>query len=193
MNLPKIEQANKYVGLYVVDFGDTSSVGFTANEVAELLESEEFADIKVYKIHNAYPDGRMELKGVPTDVFNLEMGMFFYSGNETTGREEYQKLFDLAENTFPPCRAKIELSKITAEVYTTALIFPAEYNDEVSDWLIDINYKTAGAAAGGISALTSYYEQRIETLESAQVGTERAVDEKTGRELIESTRLAVQR
>ena len=63
MKLPQVQEATKYAGLYVVDFGDHSGVGFTADEVAELLDSERFADVKVYKIHRAFPDGTMELKG----------------------------------------------------------------------------------------------------------------------------------
>ena len=69
MDIPKLKNTEKYVGLYVVDFGDRSSTGFTAAEVAELLESEKFKDVKVYKIHNAYPDGRLELKGINNDIF----------------------------------------------------------------------------------------------------------------------------
>jgi hypothetical protein len=66
MKLPEVKDSQKYKGLYVVDFGGRCGVGFTADEVAELLESEKFKDVKVYKIYKAYPDGRMELKGVPS-------------------------------------------------------------------------------------------------------------------------------
>jgi hypothetical protein len=40
MELPKLQKPDRYVGLYVFDFGGQVSVGFTAEEVAELLESE---------------------------------------------------------------------------------------------------------------------------------------------------------
>jgi hypothetical protein len=193
MNIPIIENANKYTGLYVVDFGETSSVGCTANEVAELLESEKFADVKVYKIHGAYPDGKMELKGVPSGTFQLEMGMFFYAGTETTSEKEYNNLLALAETTLPPCRAKVELAKINDDLYTTAIIYPAEYNDEVSAWLIDIDYKTSGAAAGGIEAVTSYNEQKTETIQSHQLHAEDAYKSKTGEELLNATKQAIQR
>ena len=193
MNLPKIEQPNKYIGLYVVEFGETSSVGFTANEVAELLESEKYADVKVYKIHNAYSDGKMELKGVPAETFQLEMGMFFYAATESTSEKEYNDLIALAETTLPPCRAKLELAQIHDDLYTTTIIYPAEYNDEVSSWLIDIDYKTSGAAAGGIEAVTSYNEQKTEAIRSYQLHAADACKSKTGEELLNATRQAVQR
>jgi hypothetical protein len=193
MNIPQIENASKYTGLYVVDFGETTSVGFTANEVAELLESEKFSDIKVYKIHGAYPDGKMELKGVPSGIFQLEMGMFFYAGVEKTSEKEYSNLLALAEATLPPCRAKVELAKVNDDLFTTAIIYPAEYNDEVSSWLIDIDYKTSGAAAGGIDAVTSYNEQKTETIQSCQLHAADAYKSKTGEELLSSMKIAIQR
>ena len=64
MKLPQIKNSEKYKDLYVVDFGDHSGVGFTADEIAELLESEKYKDIKVYRIYRAYPDGKMELKAI---------------------------------------------------------------------------------------------------------------------------------
>jgi hypothetical protein len=57
MQLPKLRQPDRYVGLYVFDFGDHTGVGFTAQEVAELFESEKYKKCKAYKIHKAYPDG----------------------------------------------------------------------------------------------------------------------------------------
>ncbi|MBW8016424.1 MAG: hypothetical protein FVQ82_09570 [Planctomycetes bacterium] len=193
MNIPTIENPNKYTGLYVVDFGETSSVGFTAVEVAELLESEKYADIKVYKIHGAYPDGKMELKGVPSGIFQLEMGMFFYAGTESTSEKEYDNLVALAETTLPPCRAKVELAKITDDLYTTAIIYPAEYNDEVSSWLIEIDYSTSGAAAGGIEAVTSFNEQKTKTIQSHQLHAADAYKNKTGEELLSVAKQAIQR
>ena len=40
MKLPEVENAQRYIGLYVVDFGEHCGVGFTAQEGAELLESD---------------------------------------------------------------------------------------------------------------------------------------------------------
>ena len=107
MKLPEVKDGEKYVGLYVVDFGDSTSVGFTAEEVGELLESEKFGGIKVYKIYNACPDGRMELRGVVNDTFSLEMGMFFYSSALETARRDFKGLVNLA------IKAR-ELSKTTS-------------------------------------------------------------------------------
>lgn len=193
MKLPELKNTEQYVGLYVVDFGETTSVGFTAEEVAELLDSTKFAHVKVYKIHNAYPDGTMELKGVINDTFQLEMGMFFYSAEKATAEGDYKRLIDIAVSTAPPSRAKVHLAKYDEHSFVTAIIFPAEYNDEFSSWLLDADYKTGGEAAGGIDAVTGYYDQSPEILQRHQLLGQSQWHSKTGDELLLSTKIAVQR
>jgi hypothetical protein len=193
MKLPRMEKPDKYVGLYVVDFGDTTGVGFTADEVAELLESERFKDCKVYKIHKAYPDGRLELKGVRRDVFQLEAGMLFYSANNETARADYKRLVKLGIETDVPCRAKINLAKLGDDKYVTALIYPAEYDDEMSDWLLEHNYKTAGQVEGGVSVVTQYYKANPEILERHQLWPASIIESRTGEELLAATKIAIQR
>jgi hypothetical protein len=193
MKLPEIDNAGKYVGLYVVDFGDSCSVGFTAREVAELLESERFRNIKIYKIHKAYPDGKMELKGVQGSVFELEAGMFFYAADMETAQSEFDELVKLAVRLCPPERAKVHLSRYGDGRIVTAVIYPAEYDDEFSDWLLKGDYKTAGAADAGIGAVGQYYAEKPEILQRHQLFGREAVKSRSGRELLAAMKLAVQR
>jgi hypothetical protein len=121
MKLPKLGKPERYVGLYIFDFGDHVGVGFTAEEVAELLESEKYKHGKVYKIYRAYPDGKLELKGVPSQVFQLEVGMFFYSSELETTRRDFKQLVNLAVRNAPPCRAKVHLAKYRDDKFVVAL------------------------------------------------------------------------
>lgn len=193
MKLPQIKNLDKYVDLYVVDFGDHSGIGFTADEVAELLESEKFKNIKVYKIYNAYPDGKMELKGVPNEIFQLEAGMFFYQFDQTAAESDFKKLISSAIIAAPPARAKVHLVKYSDGKFVTALIFPAEYNDEISRWLLDIDYKTAGSAEGGIEAVKRYYADEPEILQRHQLFGQQKFESLTGAELLAATKIAVVR
>ena len=193
MKLPKVDNSQKYTGLYVVDFGDHCGLGFTAPEVAELLESEKFKHITVYKIHNARPDGQMELKGVRQEIFQLEMGMFFYADNVDEAQGDFQKLVDLAASFAPPSRAKIHLAKYQDNRFVTGLIYPAEYNDEFSSWLIDAGYKTSGQAQGGIEAVQRYYDHAPEILRRHQLFGDSSYKDRTGQELLAYTKVTVQR
>jgi hypothetical protein len=193
MNIPSVPNPDKYVGLFVVDFGDSSSVGFTAREVAQLLESQKYKDITVYKIHRALPDGRMELKGVLRETFQLEAGLFFYSNDADTAAGDFDRLVNLSEAAGCPARAKIHLAKYSDSTFVTALIYPAEYDDEFSKWLIDCDYKTDGQAAGGISTVQAYYDQAPEILQRHQVFDQQTYVDRTREELLASVKMAVQR
>lgn len=193
MEIPELEKPDKYTGLYIVDFGDHSGIGFTAAEVAELLESEKFGHCKVYKVHNAYPDGRLELKGVTAETFQLESGMFFCSAGQDNARDNFKKLTDLAVGNAPPCRAKVHLAKFSDDKFAVAMIYPAEYEDEISAWLLDIDYKTQGPVEGGVSAVTGYYDAKPEILERQQLFAETEWQSRTGTELLAATKLTVQR
>lgn len=193
MKLPKLQKPDSYIGLYVVDFGDNAGVGFTAQEVAELFESEKFGYCKAYKIHKAYPDGRLELKGVQKETFQLETGMFFFSSGIDTARNDYKRLVKFGIETNLPCKAIVHLARYSDDKFAVALIYPAEYDEEISNWLLEHNYKSAGVAEGGVSAVTRYYDARPEILERHQLWGRSSVESRTGAELLASTKIAVQR
>jgi len=193
MRLPKVKNSGKYVGLYVFDFGESCSVGFTAEEMAELLESEKFKDGNVYKIKSVRVDGTMELVGVRREMFELESGMFFYSGDISKAMEDYKKLVAVAVKSAPPARAKVHLGKYDDEKYVVGLIYPAEYEDGFSSWLLESGYFTAGAACGGIGSVESYYKDSPELIERHQLFGRDSLENRTGEELLCSVKLAVQR
>ncbi len=193
MKLPELEKPERYTGLYIFDFGDQAGVGFTAEEVAELLESERYRECKVYKIHRAYPDGRLEIKGVAAQTFQLESGMLFYSTTQEQARSDFKHLVSAAVAAEPPCRAKVHLVRYADDKFAVALIYPAEYEEEVSSWLLARAYRTAGAAEGGTGAVERYYRDAPEVLERHQLFSAGEAVSRTGDELLVSLKRAVQR
>ena len=193
MKLPKLNNPDRYQGLYIFDFGDHVGVGFTAEEVAELLESERYHEGKVYKIHRARPDGQLELKGVPNETFQLESGMIFYSTLAETAQGDFKRLVDIAIEAAPPCRAKLHLVRYSNDRFAVALIYPGEYEDEMSVWLSDRAYQTAGAAEGGTGAVERYYQAAPEILDRHQLFGAGEGISRTGDELLGSLKQAVQR
>ena len=192
MKLPEIQNADKYTGLYVVDFGDRCSVGFTAEEVAELLESEQFADAQVYKVHRANPDGTLELKGISKGTFQLETGMLFYAADETAGRSNFVKLVEWADKQLPPARSKVQLAD-TGDAFITALIYPAESDDAFSHWLVDGDYFTNGQVEAGIGAVQQFYNMNPNILERKQLWPAPAIEQLHGGALMEATNRVIVR
>lgn len=190
MNIPKLQHPQKYTGLYVVDFGDSTSTGFTANEVAQLLESEKYKDCKVYKIHNANPDGTLELKGVTKETFQLEAGMFFYENDLPAATSDYDNLIAIPDF---PCTAKAHLAEFSDNKFVTAIIYPAEYDDQVSHALLDNNYKTKGLAEGGTSVVQRYYDLAPKILKRTQLFANETIESRTGDDLLANLNEPLQR
>ena len=169
MKLPQTQQPQKYVGLYVIDFGDKCSVGYRPEEVATLLESERFADAKVYKIHRARPDGTMELQGVSRQRFHLESGMFFHCRDNDSGAADYRQLLRWSQKKLPPCRAKLQLAAQKDEQLLIAIIYPSEYEQEMGHWLAESGFVGSGPVDAGISQVQKYYDSQYEILEKTQL------------------------
>ena len=100
--------------------------------------------------------------------------MFFYATDEATARGDFKRLVSLAVRSTPPCRAKVQLARYAEDKFAVAIIYPAERDAEVSAWLLEGDYRTAGPAEGGIGAVERYYRDRPEILETHQLfGNER--------------------
>lgn len=196
MKLPELSQPQRYRGLYVYDFGGWTAVGYTAEEVAVLLESERYRGGTVYKIVRAAPDGQMELRGVAPERFQLESGLFFNRGERTAAEADFETLCRLARHAPPPCRAKVQLAdrgQPGPARFVTALIYPAEYEDEVGHWLLDAGYAGGDLAEGGISHVTDWYHEEHEILRRAQLWSAATNPSRSADEVLSSVRQAVQR
>jgi hypothetical protein len=130
---------------------------------------------------------------VDKGTFQLEAGLFFYARDEAAARDDYQRLIALAVTRRPPCKAKVHLAQPDDDTWVTALIYPAEYDDEISSWLLVGDYYTAGAAEGGTNAVSRYYQQRAPIHERHQLYGEEAVESRSGEHLLAGLKLAIQR
>ena len=196
MKLPQVDHPQRLAGLYVYDFGDWVAVGYTAEEIEVLLEDKQYGGGKVYRIHRAHPNGEFELSGVAPERFHLESGMFFYRDALEAARDDFESLRRAAETNPPPCRAFLHLADTGVPGparYATAMIFPAEHEEAVGRWLIEIDYRGGDRAEGGISHVTNYYEQDKQILERAQLWGQAAVPSRPPKEVLAHVRCAVQR
>lgn len=197
MNLPVVSDPQRLCGLYVFDFGEWTAVGYTAEEIAVLLDHATYREGRVYKIHSTSPAGYMELQGVSAERFKLESGMFFYRSELELARADYEALGAAAERTPPPCRASLHLADRLTDAgpqrYLTALVFPAEYEAEVGNWLAAVAFDGGDLAEGGSSHVTNYYGEEKTVLERQQLWSQPAIPSRTPDQVLASVRRAVQR
>ena len=197
MKLPELQQADRYRGLYVFDFGEWTAVGYTADEIACLLEHEAYATGKVYKIVRAMPDGQMELRGVSAARFQLESGTLFNRGDRDAAEADFDELVRLADKQGVPCRAFVHLAdrgpQEDAARYVTALIYPAEYEDEMARWLDEVRFGGGDLAEAGPSHVSDYYATEKTILRRQQLWSQPAIPSRSADEVLSTVRRAVQR
>ncbi len=197
MQLPPLDHPARYGGLYVFDFGAWTAVGYTTEEIAMLLESEQYRDGRVYRIVRAAPNGRMELQGVHNDRFHLESGMFFWRGDLPAAHADFDSLRRSAADAPPPCRCFAHLADRGPEAgptrFVVALIYGAEHEADMGAWLDRIDYRGGDTVEGGISRVTNYYEQPRRVLDRAQFHATPSAASRTREEVFSQVRRAVQR
>lgn len=192
MRLPNVTDPARFRGLFAFDFGDWSAVGYTAAEIAILLESGRFRDGRVFRIRRAWPDGRMELQGVSSARFGLESGMFFSRAHEPPARADFAALRDGARASPPPCRATLQLVARASD-YVTALLYPAEYEEDVAAWLLALDFRGGDLVEGGISHVTDFRAGSGDVLDRAQLCSTGEIASRPADEVLRSVRVAVQR
>ncbi len=197
MKLPRLDEPARYRGLYVFDFGEWSAVGYTVEEIARLLESEAYRGGQVYKIVRAAPDGTLELRGVPHTRFQAESGTFFNRTELASAEADFAALCQAAETLPPPCRSFAQLAQrpLAAGVspYVTALVYPAEYEDDIARWLLDLDYAGGDTVEGGSSHVTNFYAEAHTILDRRQLWSQSTPAARSAEEVLASVRRAVQR
>ncbi len=198
MKLPRLENPAPYRGLYVFDFGDWAAVGYTVEEIAVLLESDRYAGGKVYRIHRIGPDGSLELRGVSAERFRLESGLLFWRSELQPAQGDFDALISAAEHAAaPPARAKLQLlEQPTADPlhrFVTALIYPAEYEDDMAEWLTRLDYPGGDTVEGGPSHVSNLYAQGGRMLVQHQLWSAAAIPSRSAQEVLATVRRPVQR
>jgi hypothetical protein len=194
--LPRLTNPERYQGLYVVDFGDGVSVGYVVAEVATLFASGRFARMRAYRIHRALADGTVELVSVPQERFrrHAEEGLLFLQTDETLARDDFDTLRDLADGKFP-CPARLELAEIAGATwpFATVLIYPDAYTEQVSRFLLSVNYKGGEMVEVGTHKLAAFRQRNPRIIERAEVAASPQDAARPLEDLLATRQLAIQR
>lgn len=165
MDLPRLSEPARYVGLYVADFGERVAVGYTAREIQYLLEPDAHPNAKIFKILRAHDDGSLDLRGVLHPDFAAREAMLFIRRDPAAARADADALRALAEQTPPPVACVLELADLADPVeHAAALLYPADASPEVGMWLNAVAFTGGDRAEGGPSAFAAYEQRKSAVL-----------------------------
>jgi hypothetical protein len=123
--------------------------------------------------------------------------MFFNRSDLSAARNDFHQLEEIARRTAPPCRAYVHLADRGVHEgvsrYVTAVIYPAEYEDEMSRWLLEAAFAGGDTAEGGPSHVSNYYQEPNEIIARVQLHAAGAIPARSPDEVLGSVRQAVQR
>ncbi len=152
--LPPIRNPQRYAGLYVYDFGEHVSVGYTAAEIRVLRESAAHRGGTAYEIYRVDENGSMELRGVLDDRLAQRESICLLRRDGSDARRDYDALRKASDRDPIGCAVEMQLAKLYAfdPPHVTALSYASSATSVVAGWLL-IHAPGAGdEVAGGSDA-----------------------------------------
>ncbi|MHC4064864.1 MAG: hypothetical protein ACYSUQ_00735 [Planctomycetota bacterium] len=164
MRLPKVDRPQDYAGLFVYDFGDHVSIGYTGEEISFLRTQPQYARGRAYRICRIDHAGRFELLGMGGERLDGREGLIFASSELSRARTDYEVLRQRAQADPLACRTELRLARVTGadRPFAVVLAYPAYASAAIADWLFRAAFDGGDTASGGINALA-----RLEGAESA--------------------------
>ena len=195
MDLPAIPQPHRYVGLFVFDFGEWTSVGYTAEEIVVLLESAEHTGGQAYRIHRVDDAGCIELAGVGSMELRGENLLLFASYACEPAERDFARLRVLAGDHPPPCALRIELVDLPGHSppHAVALLFSRHVMGQVSDWLTTIGFQGGEVVSGGGDAVDSYREAATDPIATLHLHAQATLTSRSAAEVLRTVRNPLQR
>ncbi len=195
MNLPTLNHAELYQGLYVFDFGDHVAVGYTAEEIETLLSTPEHKGGQAFKIHHATPDGQLLLRGLSRLDVDLQEGMIFYRASADRAREDFESLKQSAMLNPPPvplhwhlgCDTSLEIPDFTI------LSYRAEASDRVGRWLEAIGFAGGDHVEAGAKVVDYCAHSNAAEHEHIAIAPDSRYHSRPAAEVLATVRKPVQR
>ncbi|MBX3395335.1 MAG: hypothetical protein KF841_08200 [Phycisphaerae bacterium] len=129
-------------GRFVVRFRGATQQYLAAHEVLELLDQDAQAVQEIFRVHRAYPDGRLDLVGVAPVTFSDVDGILLLCETTLQARADYDALIAAAGRSPPPCRVEVRFAHTPHfdAPHVVALAFSAACGEGVAQWLAAVDF-----------------------------------------------------
>jgi len=195
MRLPPLSDPHRYAGLFVYDFGDHVSIGYTANEIRMLRETQRFRDGTAYEVYRVDECGAMELRGAGDERLAAIEAVCFQRHEGAAARRDYDGIRRAADRD--PVAARVELQ--LARVYdfdppdVTAVLYPVAASVVVSTWLQTHAAGLGDEIMAGEDAYIRFTQSSGMRVDSCQLAARLDYTDRPAEEVFANVDLACQR
>jgi hypothetical protein len=192
--LPVLSDPAKYAGLYIFDFGDRVSVGYTAEEIEFLLAESKYAGGGVYKIYRAFSDGKLEIRGVNALGWTVSTGIVFWFADYEGTVKAFDQLKGLAATVGSPGEFNLSIIRSSGSEYAFALImrYFQEQDEAFAAWLLKIKFQAGAFVEAGPRVISRVLTNSTE-LVCERLGADEFRKSRTRKEVLDSVDLEIQR
>lgn len=129
-------------GRFVVRLRGATQQYLAAHEALELLDQDAHAVLEIFRVHRAYPDGRLDLVGVTPAALREVDGMLLLCDNAGQARAEYDGLIAAALRSPPPCRIDMRFAHARDfdSSHVVAMTYSAACGEGVAQWLVAVGF-----------------------------------------------------
>ena len=195
LRLPPVRNAERYVGLYVYDFGAYTSIGYTAAEIRILRESEAHRGGTAYEVYRVTDAGVFELRGVLDERLAVREAICFLRSVATAARRDYDTLCNAAQDSPAPCSVEIQLAEVHdfRPPHVTAMLYPAAASAVLSGWLSRCEFDGGDRVIAGIDAHDAFMTADALRIESCQLAALLDYTDRLAEEVLRTIDRPVQR
>ena len=192
--LPVLSDPEKYAGLYIFDFGNRVSVGYTAEEIEFLLAESKYAGGGVYKISRAFPDGKLEIRGVKPLAWNVTTGIVFWFEDHEETVKAFEQLKTQAITAGTPGEFSLSIIRSPGPEYPFAIImrYFQELDEAIAAWLLKIEFQAGAFVEAGPRVITRVLTNSTE-LVCERLGADTFRKSRTRDQVLSSVDLDIQR
>ena len=193
--LPAIPNPKHHEGLFVYDFGDHVSVGYTAGEIRMLRQSPAHRNGSAYQIYRINERGGIELRGVQDTSLALREAVCFLRRDGAIARKDYESILTAAQTRPLPCEAELRLVRSYGfePADLTALIYPAWASHLVSGWLGASGLSPGDQVHGGADACRTLESGGGLTIASCTLPSSMDYSDRSEQEVLTTTDRPLQR
>lgn len=195
MNIPRVDQPERYTGLFIYDFGDHVSVGYTAEEIDVLTRSELHKSGSAYQIYRVTDSGAMELRGIDSVRVGAQEAMLFQFHDPADAAAAFDDLVRLAHSD--PLPTPVHAERAMAESMTPpqviALIYSIYGADALGRWLQGVGFGAGEEVSVGADRLVDYRQAVAAPDESVELAAHFDYRSRSPAEILATVHRAVQR